>query len=90
MFNIVLNLKQQMKKQLILLLILPYFLIAQVQKGAISPNTKSKTSTNQNSRFATTDGTSNQLSGNQFEHDASGNITKDLTQGIANIIYDTY
>ena len=79
-----------MKKQLILLLILPYFLIAQVQKGAISPNTKSKTSTNQNSRFATTDGTSNQLSGNQFEHDASGNITKDLTQGIANIIYDTY
>jgi RHS repeat-associated protein len=90
LFNIVLNLKQQMKKQLILLLILPYFLIAQVKKGAISPNTKSKIPTNQNSRFATTNGTSNQLSGNQFEHDASGNITKDLTQGISNIIYDTY
>ena len=73
-----------------LLLFLPYFLIAQVKKGAISTNTKSKTSTNQNSRFGTTNGTSNQLSGNQFEHDASGNITKDLTQGISNIIYDTY
>ena len=90
LFDIVLNLKQKMKKQLVLLIALPCFLIAQIKKGTISPNPKSKISTNQNSRFATTDGTSNQLSGSQFEHDASGNITKDLTQGILNIIYDAY
>lgn len=86
-----------MKKQLTILLILPYFLIAQVKKNAVVPKTESKSQrskvqtksnpTNQNARFGTTKANSNQLAGNQFEYDVVGNVTKDLTQGITNITY---
>lgn len=85
-----------MKKLLLLLLTIPNLLFGQVKSSTktkvVTPNkTTTKPATlQQNSRFATTNGTSNQLTGNQFEHDVSGNITKDLTQGISNIVYDTY
>ena len=62
-----------MKKLFIILISIPYFLTAQV-KNPTSP--KIQTQPN-----------SNKIASVDFEYDAVGNVTKDLTQGISNIDY---
>jgi len=73
-----------MKKLLILLIAIPYFLTAQVKKPATPKSKSSK------SRFANTRPNSNKIASTDFEYDAAGNITKDLTQGISNIEYASF
>ncbi len=70
-----------MRKLFILLIAIPYFLTAQVKNPA-TPKSQSP-----NSRFANTQANSNKIASTDFEYDAAGNVTKDLTQGISNIDY---
>ena len=65
-----------MKKLFIILITIPYFLTAQV-KNPTSP--KIQTQPN-----------SNKIASIDFEYDAVGNVTKDLTQGISNIDYASF
>lgn len=70
-----------MKKLFILLIATPHLLVAQVKNPA-TPQSQSP-----NSRFANTQANSNKIASTDFEYDAVGNVTKDLTQGISNIDY---
>ncbi len=70
-----------MRKLLFLLIATPYFLTAQT-KNPTTPKSQSP-----NSRFANTQANSNKIASTDFEYDAVGNVTKDLTQGISNIDY---
>lgn len=69
-----------MKKLIILLITIPYLLIAQVKNQAAQKNPI----------FANTQANSNKIASTDFEYDAVGNVTKDLTQGISNIDYATF
>jgi RHS repeat-associated protein len=73
-----------MRKLFIFLIATPYFLTAQVKNPA-TPKNQSP-----NSRFVNTQANSNKIASTDFEYDAVGNVTKDLTQGISNINYASF
>lgn len=81
-----------MKRLIILLIAIPHFIIAQVKNKTIPKRQISKSIQNRSSksRFSNVKANSNKIATTDFDYDAVGNVTKDLTQGISNIEYDSF
>ena len=73
--------KIHMKNFILILTLIPFLAYSQTKKPNNNLSKNPKTNSNLKSS------NSNQLIGNQFEYDAVGNVTKDLTQGISLITY---